>query len=84
MELRERMISALDYHGIDSKRELIISSNNGDWCYIPLFRLIDIVSSLYKTQQKIIEQRLIEVASNANRLMEFLYYLAKPIAAVRI
>ena len=84
MDLKERMISALDFHGIDSKRELIISTNKGACCYIPLFRLIEIVSGLYKTQQKIIEQRLIEVASNANRLMDFLYYLTKPIAEVRI
>ncbi len=84
MELQQKMNSVLERHGIDRERELIIRSKNGSLYYIPLYRLIEIVSNLYKSQKEIIEQKLQEVESNANKLMDFLYYLAKPLAKIRI
>ena len=56
----------------------------GEWFYIPLYRLIEIVSNLYRNQQRIIEFQLQKVESNANQLMDFMYYLARPLARVRI
>jgi hypothetical protein len=84
MELKEKLNSALQQHGIDENREMIIQTTKGEWYYIPLHRLIEIVSNLYRAQQQIIELKLKEVESNVNLLMEFMYYLAKPLAKVRI
>ncbi len=84
MELKEKLNSALQQHGIDENREMIIQTTKGEWYYIPLYRLIEIVSNLYRAQQQIIELKLKEVESNVNLLMEFMYYLAKPLAKVRI
>lgn len=84
MELKERMIFVLDQHGIDRSREIIIRSTNGGLYHIPITRLIEIVSGLYRSQQAIIERKLKEVESNANKVMDFMYYLAKPLAKVRI
>jgi hypothetical protein len=84
MELKEKMNLVLDQHGIDKSREIIIRSSSGSLYYIPLNRLIEIISNLYKNQQRIIELRLKQVESNVNMLMDFMYYLAKPLAKIKI
>lgn len=84
MELKEKLLAALSHHNIDQNRELIIQTKKGEWFYIPLYRLIEIVSNLYRNQQRIIEFQLQKVESNANQLMDFMYYLARPLARVRI
>ena len=84
MELKEKFYSVLDLHGIDETREIIIRSRTGSLYFIPINRLIEIVSGLYKSQQEIIIQRLDKVEECANQLMDLMYYLAKPLARVRI
>ena len=61
MELKEKLLAALSHHNIDQNRELIIHTKKGEWFYIPLYRLIEIVSNLYRNQQRIIEFQLQKV-----------------------
>ena len=84
MELKEKMTMILNQHGIDQEREIIIRSSSGSLYHIPINRLIDIISNLYKNQQKIIADKLDEIQTNVNMLMDFMYYLAKPLATIRI
>jgi len=84
MELKERITTVLDQHGIDQNREIIIRSSTGSLYHIPISRLLDVIGNLYKKQQRIISEKLDEVESCANQLMDFMYYLAKPLAKIRI
>jgi len=84
MELKERITTVLDQHGIDQNREIIIRSSTGSLYHVPISRLLDVIGNLYKKQQRIISEKLDEVESCANQLMDFMYYLAKPLAKIRI
>ncbi|MFT7614025.1 MAG: hypothetical protein ACI9J3_003007 [Parvicellaceae bacterium] len=84
MELIERIKIVLDQHGIDQDREIIIRSSTGSLYHVPISRLLDVISNLYQKQQSIISVKLDEVESCANLLMDFMYYLAKPLAKIKI
>lgn len=84
MDLKEKLQVVAIRHDIDTQRELIIKSQNGDLCFIPIFKLFDVLTGLYQGQQQMIQKRLNKVENNVNQVMELFYHLARPIANIKL